>query len=176
VDSAASCDAESAIPLPGFLFAGGVGYVAAVNESTDVEDIVELANDLRAIILRLARHLRSEAHASGLTGGQIAILVAIEFNPGVTARKLALREGLSGPGVSGHLARLEGLGMLYRQRRDDGSGVGLYLTSGGSEIVATVRGQRTAWLVGRLEELSPEDRAQIRESLAPLDRVSMGDR
>jgi DNA-binding MarR family transcriptional regulator len=147
-----------------------------VQHSTDVEDIVELANDLRAILLRLARHLRSEAHASGVTGGQIAILVALEFNPSITAQQLAAREGLSGPGVSGHLARLEGMGLLRRERRDDGSGVGLYLTSSGRDLVAAVRDQRTAWLVGRLEQLTPDERAQIRASLAPLDRVSIGDR
>jgi len=147
-----------------------------VQRSTDVEDIVELANDLRAVVLRLARHLRSEANASGVTGGQIAILVALEFNPGITALRLAAREGLSGPGVSGHLARLEGMGFLRRERRDDGTGVGLYLTSDGGDLVASVRDQRTAWLIGRLEELSAEERARIRASLAPLDRVSMGDR
>jgi DNA-binding MarR family transcriptional regulator len=147
-----------------------------VTQSTDVDDIVELANDLRAIVLRLGRHLRSEAHASGLTGGQIAILVALEFNPGITSQKLAAREGLSGPGVSGHLARLEGMGLLRRERREDGSGVGLFLTSGGLDLVAAVRDQRTAWLIGRLGELTTDERAQIRASLASLDRVSMGDR
>jgi len=148
----------------------------AVQQPTDVGDIVELANDLRAVLLRLARHLRSEAHASGVTGGQIAILVALEFNPGITAQKLAAREGLSGPGVSGHLARLEGMGLLRRERRDDGSGVGLYLTSGGRDLVAAVRAQRTAWLIRRLGQLTAEERAQIRASLALLDRVSLGDR
>lgn len=147
-----------------------------MQRSTDVEDIVELANDLRAVVLRLARHLRSEANASGVTGGQIAILVALEFNPGITAQKLAAREGLSAPGVSGHLARLEGMGLLRRERGDDSSGVGLYLTDGGRELVAAVRAQRTAWLIGRLEELSADERLRIRASLAPFDRVSMGDR
>lgn len=150
-------------------------YGPAVHRVADVEEIVELADDLRAILLRLARHLRSEAHARGITGGQIAILVALEFNPGITAQKLATREGLSGPGVSGHLARLEGMGLVGRERRTD-TGVGLQLTEAGKELVAAVRLQRTEWLIGRLERLTPDERAQIRASLPALDRVSMGDR
>ena len=150
-------------------------YGPLVQQTADVEDIVELANDLRAILLRLARHLRSEAHASGVTGGQIAILVALEFNPGITAQRLATREGLSGPGVSGHLARLEGMGLVSRKRRKD-DGVGLYLTESGQGLVDAVRLQRTEWLITRLESLTPEERTRIRASLEALDHLSIGDR
>jgi DNA-binding MarR family transcriptional regulator len=144
--------------------------------TADVDDIVELANELRAIILRLARHLRSQAHESGLTGGQIAILVAIEFNPGMTAQQLAQREGLSAPGVSGHLARLEGKGLIARERAPGGRNVGLVLTSSGQSLVAAVRQQRTSWLTGRLASVPSEDRELIKASLTILDRLSVGDR
>ena len=142
----------------------------------DVDGVVELANDLRAIILRLARHLRSQAHVSGLTGGQVAILVAIEFNPGITSQELAEREGLSGPGVSGHLARLEGMGLIQRERTPGQLGVGLFLTVSGTALVGMIREQRTSWLTERLEGLAPSDRDAIRASLPILDQVSLGDR
>jgi len=138
--------------------------------------MLELAKELRAVLLRLARHLRSEAHASGVTGAQIAILVALEFNPGITAQKIALREGLSGPGVSGHLARLEGMGLIRRERGDDRHSVGLFLTDTGLELVDEVRRQRTWWLRGRLVDLSSDDRQAIRAALGALDRISMGER
>src|SRR5882672_7968169 len=93
-----------------------------------VNDSVALANELRPILLRLARHLRNETHTRGVTGGQVSLLVAIEFHPGITAQQLAEREGLSAPGVSGHLARLEGLGMIRRQRTSDRRRVGLFVT------------------------------------------------
>jgi DNA-binding MarR family transcriptional regulator len=144
--------------------------------TADVDEIVELANELRAIILRLARHLRSQAHASGLTGGQIAILVAIEFNPGMTAQLLAEREGLSAPGVSGHLARLEGKGLVERERAPGGRNTGLFLTSSGQSLVAAVRQQRTSWLTGRLADIPSQDRELIKASLSILDRLSIGDR
>ena len=140
------------------------------------DDVTEIANDLRAIILRLARHLRSQAHASGLTGAQIAILVALEFNPGMTAQQLAAREGLSGAGVSGHLARLEGKGLIRRERGADPRSISLVLTDPGLTLVSLVRRQRTSWLIGRLGELPAEDLERLKESLAVLDRVSLGDR
>jgi DNA-binding MarR family transcriptional regulator len=141
-----------------------------------VNDSVALANELRPILLRLARHLRNETHTRGVTGGQVSLLVAIEFHPGITAQQLAEREGLSAPGVSGHLARLEGLGMIRRQRTSDRRRVGLFVTNDGVRVLESVREQRTAWLASRLEELAPEEFAAIRAALGPLDAVSMGDR
>ena len=144
--------------------------VQLVNESVD------LANDLRPILLRIVRHLRAETHARGITGGQVSLLVAIEFHPGMTAHELAEREGLSAPGVSGHLARLEGQKLISRERTSDRRRVGLYLTGEGRRVLATVREQRTSWLASRIEELSPEEREAIRGALAALDHLSMGDR
>jgi DNA-binding MarR family transcriptional regulator len=141
-----------------------------------VNDSVRLANELRPILLRLARHLRNETHTRGVTGGQVSLLVAIEFHPGITAQQLAEREGLSAPGVSGHLARLEGLGMIRRQRTSDRRRVGLFVTNDGVRVLESVREQRTAWLASRLDELTPEQRAIVQSALLPLDLVSMGDR
>jgi DNA-binding MarR family transcriptional regulator len=113
---------------------------------------------------------------SGLTGAQIAILVALEFNPGMTTQQLALREGLSGAGVSGHLARLEGKGLIRRERGEDPRSVGLFLTDSGATLVSAVRRQRTLWLITRLEELPPKDLKALKTSVLLLDRVSLGDR
>jgi DNA-binding MarR family transcriptional regulator len=141
-----------------------------------VNDPLALANELRPILLRLARHLRAETHTRGVTGGQVSLLVAIEFNPGMTAQDLAEREGLSAPGVSGHLARLEGQRLIRRERTADRRRVGLFVTSDGEQVLETVREQRTSWLAHRLEQLTPEQRARIQAALEALDDVSMGDR
>ena len=142
----------------------------------EVNDPVALANELRPILLRLARHLRSETHTRGVTGGQVSLLVAIEFNPGMTAQELADREGLSAPGVSGHLARLEGQQLIRRERTSDRRRVGLFVTNDGEKVLETVRQQRTSWLAHRLEQLTPDGRAAVHAALAPLDDVSMHDR
>ena len=140
------------------------------------QDAVSLANRLRPILLRLARHLRTETHKQNLTGSQVSILVAIEFHPGITARRLALREGLSGPGVSGHLARLEGQRLISRRRTEDGRGIGLHLTPAGEAVLAAVRDLRTTWLATRIASRDAEDREAIESVLDALDRLSMGDR
>jgi DNA-binding MarR family transcriptional regulator len=147
-----------------------------MSNTADLDESIALANELRPIILRLARHLRSEIRSSGLTAGQIAILVAIEFHPGITAQKLADREGLSESGASGHLARLEGKGLIRRERVVDRRSVGIHLTDAGRTILDSVRTQRTTWLRGRLEHLTHDDRKLIEASLPALDRVSLGDR
>ena len=148
-----------------------------MGNAVESDDPVSLADELRPILLRLARHLRAEIHQeSGLTAGQIAILVAIEFNPGMTAQKLAEREGLSESGISGHLARLEGKGLVRRERSADRRRVGISLTAAGRNAVDAVRKERTEWLRSRIDLLTSEERNQIRASLGALDRVSMGDR
>ncbi|MBV8080759.1 MAG: MarR family transcriptional regulator [Actinobacteria bacterium] len=121
------------------------------------------------MLLRLARHLRAETHARGITGGQISLLVALEFNPGMTAQQLAEREGLSAPGVSGHLARLEGQRLIRRARTNDKRRVGLYITLEGKRVLESVREKRTSWLAARLAELTEEQRDLIRAAIAPLD-------
>jgi len=141
-----------------------------------VNDSVALANELRPVLLRIARHLRAETHTRGMTGGQVSLLVALEFNPGMTQQQLAAREGLSAPGVSGHLARLEGQGLIRRTRTSDRRRIGLHLTEEGKRVLAAIREQRTSWLAARIGELSDEDREKLRAAIAPLDHVSMGDR
>jgi DNA-binding MarR family transcriptional regulator len=138
-------------------------------------DSAELAKKLRPILLRLARHLRGEILES-VTGGQVALLVAIEFHPGMTGQELAERESLSVAGISGHLARLEGARLIRRERSGDGRRVGIQLTAEGSRVLASVREQRTAWLAGRLELLEPAARDAIRAALGPLDDLSTGER
>src|SRR5258708_24787669 len=93
-----------------------------------VNDPLTLANDLRPVLLRLARHLRAETHARGVTGGQVSLLVALVFNPGMTAQELAAPEGLPAPCVSGHLYRLEVQKMILHQRTTDRRLLRLFLT------------------------------------------------
>ena len=140
-----------------------------------VGESLELAGQLRPILLRLARHLRGEI-PEPVTGGQVALLVAIEFHPGMTGQELAERESLSVTAISGHLARLEGAQLIRRERSGDRRSVGIYLTEHGGRVLAAVRDQRTAWLARRLEELAPDERARIRAALEPLANVSVGER
>jgi DNA-binding MarR family transcriptional regulator len=123
------------------------------------------------VLLRLARQLRRESHALGVSAGQVSLLAAVQERPGITARELAEREQISPPAVSGHLARLEAADLVARERGLDRRRMELHLTPRGERVLRSVRKKRTAWLAERLARLSPRERAAIEAAIGPLARL-----
>jgi DNA-binding MarR family transcriptional regulator len=135
-------------------------------------DTVQLANDLRPILLRLSRDLRKEIDQFGVTGRQATLLWLVRRSPGLSLRELAREEGISAPALSGHVDRLERLGLLERVRStDDRRRVGLTLTPDGSRLLRRVRERRTAWLAERLRELEPAELERVEAAIEPLRRL-----
>jgi DNA-binding MarR family transcriptional regulator len=130
-----------------------------------------LADQLRPVLLRLSRELRREAQSLGVTGGQVALLIQIKRNPGITASELAERERMSAPGMSGHIARLENAKLIERARAQDRRRIGLTITPAGDRILASVRKRRTAWLADRLKGLTDTERAAIARALPALEKL-----
>ena len=138
-------------------------------------DSVELANRLRPVLLLLNRHLRREAHAEGITGGQAALLALIRNHPHLGTRELAAREGISAPSMTRYLDRLERAGLIVRTRSPvDARRVRPALTPKGVRVLRSVRRRRTAWLAERLEGLPPAERRAVEAAIAPLSRL-LGD-
>jgi len=131
----------------------------------------ELADQIRPVLLRLARELRREAQSLGITGGQVALLAQIKKSPGITASELAEHERMSAPGMSGHIARLEAANLIERTRAADRRRIGLSLTPDGAKILANVRKRRTVWLAERLDGLSHDEREAIATALPALERL-----
>src|SRR5919201_2193642 len=136
-----------------------------------VNDSLTVANELRPLLLRLARQLRRETHSLGVTGGQVSLLVAIKYDPGITARELADRERISAPGMSGHLVRLEAAGLIRRERGADRRRIGLFVTDEGESVLRSVKKKRTAWLADRLEKLTADERAAVEAAIPALDKL-----
>jgi len=136
-----------------------------------VNDSLTIANELRPVLLRLARHLRREIHSLGVTGGQVSVLIAIKNRPGITARELADRERISAPGMSGHLVRLEAAGLIRRERGSDRRRIGLFLTEEGDRVLRSVKKKRTAWLASRLDRLTPRERDAVEAALPALEKL-----
>ena len=85
------------------------------------------------MLLRLARNLRRETEALGVTSHQATLLALVQARPGLSLRELASEEGISAPSLSGHVDRLEAAGLLRRVRSsDDRRRVGLELTAEGT--------------------------------------------
>jgi DNA-binding MarR family transcriptional regulator len=140
--------------------------------SVTVVDSVELANRLRPVLLMLNRHLRREAHAEGITGGQAALLAQIRNYPKLGVRELAAREGISAPSMTRYLDRLEKAGLIVRSRAaEDGRRIRLALTPKGTRVLRSVRRRRTAWLAERLVGLDAAEQRAVAAALAPLEQM-----
>jgi len=130
---------------------------------------LELAEELRPAVLRLARNLRKETEALGVTSHQVTLLWLVRSRPGLSLRELADEEGISAPSLSGHVDRLEAAGLLRRVRStDDRRRVGLELTRDGRTLLRRVRARRTTWLAKRLELLSDDERELVEHALPAL--------
>jgi DNA-binding MarR family transcriptional regulator len=140
--------------------------------SVSVVDSVELGNRLRPVLLLLNRHLRREAHAEGITGGQAALLAQIRNHPQLGVRDLAAREGISAPSMTRYLDRLEKAGLVVRTRSpQDARRIRLALTPKGVRVLRSVRRRRTAWLAERLDGLAPAEQRAVADAIEPLTRL-----
>jgi DNA-binding MarR family transcriptional regulator len=123
-----------------------------------IADPLAVANQLRPVLLRLARELRQETEQLGVTSRQVTLLWLIRNNPGMSLRELAAEERISAPALSGHVDRLEKAGLLARIRsEDDRRRVGLALTDDGERLLKRVRARRTTWLAERLRGLDDDE-------------------
>ncbi len=130
---------------------------------------LEIAEELRPALLRLARNLRRETESLGITSHQATLLALVDGRPGLSLRELADAEGISAPSLSGHVDRLEAAGLLRRDRSsDDRRRVGLALTKEGRATLRRVRARRTTWLAERLARLSDDERERIEAALPAL--------
>jgi len=130
-----------------------------------------LANRLRPVLLRLSRELRREIHSVGVTGGQVSLLIQIKKRPGITASELAEAERISAPGMSGHIARLEGGKLIERTRAQDRRRIGLTITPEGDKVLNAVRKRRTAWLASHLKDLSSDELATLEAAVPALEKL-----
>ncbi len=137
-----------------------------------IADPLAVANELRPVLLRLARELRGETEQLGVTSRQVTLLWLIRGNPGMSLRELAAEERISAPALSGHVDRLEKAGLLERARdEDDRRRVGLTLTEDGVRLLKRVRARRTTWLAERLRGLDEREIAAIDDAIEPLGKL-----
>lgn len=139
---------------------------------THVLDHTEVANRLRPALLKLARELRRESHALGVTGGQVTLLIQIHKHRGLGVNDIAARERISPAAMSGHVDRLEKAGLVTRtpHERDRRRQV-LALTSEGDRVLRSVKSRRTAWLAARLKQLEPAELEAIDAAVEPLRQL-----
>ncbi len=145
-----------------------------VSEVTLTPELV--ADELRPVLLRLARELRKETEQLGITARQATLLWLVKRNPGLSLAELAAEEGISPPALSGNVDRLERAGLLQRVRSTtDRRRVGLELTDEGVKLLRRIRARRTTWLAGRLAELEGPELDALAAAMPALRRL-LGER
>jgi DNA-binding MarR family transcriptional regulator len=131
-----------------------------------------VADDLRPVLLRLARELRKETEQLGVTARQATLLWLVKRSPGLSLAELAAEEGISPPALSGYVDRLERAGLLERVRSsEDRRRVGLRLTDDGVKLMRRIRARRTTWLAERLQRLEPAERDSVQAAIPALQRL-----
>src|SRR5215471_10009452 len=135
-----------------------------------------LATSLRISVSRLARRMRAERAAQGLqpelSDSQLAALAALEKRA-MTPGELAEHEKVQPPSITRVIASLEERGLIQRMPHStDRRQVVLTVTDQGRDVVKKLRKLREAWLAQRLRELSPVERAVLREALPILEKLS----
>ncbi|MGW4424701.1 MarR family winged helix-turn-helix transcriptional regulator [Streptosporangium sp. NPDC004631] len=132
-----------------------------------------LASALRVSLARLNRRLRRQAAGHSLTPTQVATLVAVERHSGITPGELAEHEKVQPPSMTRVITSLEERGLVSRSPHpSDRRQVTVSVTEQGALLLKEERRRKEAWLAQRLRELSPEERAVLRQAAPILEKLS----
>ncbi len=134
----------------------------------------ELSSALRISVMRLSRRMRQERSGDSLLSAtQIAVMATLRRHGALTAGELAAFEKVSPPSMTRVLTTLAEAGMVSRRSSPtDGRQVLVELSSAGAELLAADRRRRDEWLGARLDELTADERDQLRDVVGILDRLA----
>jgi DNA-binding MarR family transcriptional regulator len=138
-------------------------------------DTAALAHDLRLAVMRLSRRLRNQRVDTSVTLTHLATLSTLRQHGPMSPGELAAHERVQPPSMTRVVVALEGMGLVTRTPHPtDGRQVVIGLTDGAEELLSTEARAREAWLSERLQELSAEERAVLREAAAIMDKLASG--
>jgi DNA-binding MarR family transcriptional regulator len=137
-------------------------------------DDSQLAPDLRTVISRLIKKLRS--HSSGrspLSMTERSVIKSLHEQPDLLPGELAKREKVTSQSMSQILQHLDALGYIVRQPLEsDRRKVGISLSESGRQFLETTRHERDEWLSDAIRKTcSPDEQALLRRALEPLTRL-----
>jgi DNA-binding MarR family transcriptional regulator len=134
-----------------------------------------LASALRISVMRLSRRMRSERDPDSelLPVGQLSVLGALFRHGECTVGELAALERVQPPSMTRTVNCLEEGGYVVRRRSDtDGRSVVVALSEQGRTTLAADRRRRDAWLAQRLRDLTPDERAVLRQAAPLIERLA----
>jgi DNA-binding MarR family transcriptional regulator len=133
----------------------------------------ELSAALRPSLLRLTRILRNQRVDMSVTLTQLSAMATLRNKGPMSAGDLATYERVQPPSMTKVLASLEDKGMVTREAHPtDKRQVIITLTQAGLDLLDSERRQRDAWLSQRLAQLTPDERALLRDTIPLLDKLA----
>jgi DNA-binding MarR family transcriptional regulator len=133
-----------------------------------------LASELRMSVMRLRRRLAVERHPDNqLSLNAMAVLGGLYRHGDLSVGELAARERVQPPSMTRTVTQLETDGYVVRRPHEtDGRQVVVVLTDLGRQTLLADRRRRDEWLARRLRDLTPDERAVLREAAPILERLA----
>ncbi|MGY1820558.1 MarR family winged helix-turn-helix transcriptional regulator [Geodermatophilus sp. SYSU D00079] len=134
-----------------------------------------LAHDLRLAVMRFSRRLRNQRVDQSVTLTHLAALSTLQQHGAMSPGELAAHERVQPPSMTRVVVALEGMGLVTRSPHPtDGRQVVIDLTPAAEELLTVEARAREAWLSGRLQELTVEERAVLRDAAAIMGKLASG--
>src|SRR3954449_5103300 len=115
--------------------------------------------------MRFSRRLRSQRVDTSVTLTHLAALSTLKRHGPMSPGDLAAQTRAQPPSMTRVVVALEGMGLVTRTPHPtDGRQVVIGLTDAAEELLSAEARAREAWLTGRLQDLSGEERDVLREA------------
>lgn len=132
-----------------------------------------LAQELRALLGKLKRRLREQAHVGDLTPSQVSVLLRLEKDGPATASSLARAEGMRPQSIGPVIAALEATGFVSgAPDPTDGRQTILSLTDACRKWAQEGRAARQDWLCRTIQaRFSPQEQKGLTAAVELLKRL-----
>jgi DNA-binding MarR family transcriptional regulator len=139
----------------------------------DVGTVAALAAELRAVVGKVKRRLRTMANTGDLTVSQLSALSRLEREGPATVTTLARAEGMRPQSMGAIVSALEAAGLVSgAPDPGDGRQTILSLTAACRAWVESARAARQDWLIRAIEtHLTPDEQVELTRAMRLLDRI-----
>jgi DNA-binding MarR family transcriptional regulator len=138
-------------------------------------DTAALAHELRLAVMRFSRRLRNQRVDTSVTLTHLAALSTLQQHGPMSPGELAAHERVQPPSMTRVVVALEGMGLVTRTPHPtDGRQVVIGLTQAAEDMLSAEAQAREAWLTGRLQALTPEERSVLREAAGIMGKLASG--
>jgi DNA-binding MarR family transcriptional regulator len=136
-------------------------------------DPAALAHELRIAVMRFSRRLRGQRVDTSVTLTHLSAMSTLRRHGAMSAGELAAHERVQPPSMTRVVGALEAMELITRTPHPtDGRQVVIELTPTAHELLDAEARAREAWLSGRLEQLSPQEREVLQDAATIMDKLA----